>query len=1137
MAKVSIVSWNVRGMHSPLKRTMLLMCLKKYLPGVICFQETHLTVETVCFLKYAWVGKAYHSTHTSFSRGVSVLVHSALDFQEIDSAIDPEGRYVFIHCKMGNLICVIACVYIPPPFTAAVLRLLLSFLDGRPDVPLLVLGDFNCCLDQVADRHPAPRPSALARSTPLARLLQEVGWVDIWRHRNPGGRQFTCFSKTHGCLSRIDLGVGNLSMLPLIADLSHRPRSVSDHSALVIQLLVAPQGNLVKAPWKLNAFWLKLIRSHEEILEEVRGYFAAGDGMEIDVIHWDAFKAYLRGLLIREVNGVKKASTALLIEVESRVQDMERAYIADPSDLTRETWQAAQTAYQQLLSSSAEKKRFFAKQAFFEEGEKTGRILARIANSHQRSPAIGAIRSGSGGIVSQPEQIMQELAGFYEILYSPGMTYAQGDLELYLAQLAFPGLSDAQRTLLDKPLTVEEMMEAVSAFPNCKAPGEDGLPMEVYKQYSEVLLPLLLKVFNNARERGTLPPSMTKANIVLLLKPGKDPVDPGAYRPISLLQSDIKILAKVLAIRLNGVITSIVHGDQAGFMPNKSTAVNLRRLFLNMQARADNMGSRALLSLDATKAFDSIDWNYLWTVLQKFGFGPVYISWVRLLYSQPRAAIRTFGSLSGSFALRRGTRQGCPLSPLLFALAIEPLAISIRTSPRITGFCYGNEQEKVMLYADDTLLLLGDMDTSLREAMETILEFGKFSGLLINWSKSALLLLDCGDSQVINPLCPIPITSSFKYLGVQITARPRDFIHLNISPLLLRFRDKIKTWKALLLSVAGRVNLIKMILMPQLLYFLHNTPMVIPLKVFHTVNSIFRGLIWKDGAARIKLEHLQRPKDSGGLALPNPWLYYLAAQMQQLVGMFRPTVRSSAQKLMERTVGGGPIPEALEAQAFAKPHKKFPTFSLIQKVWNKVKYVQNAEGYTKYSPIWQNDTYIELAKLQSGARWRQYGITHLTHIFRNGVLRTFPALQETFGLPQSMYFSYVQLRHAVVAQGRSSEWYLSPTPAFDLLGEAGTSKGFISQCYATLLQYVMKQHPLRIRERWEADAGELDGEQWEEIFQAVSQCSLNVSQRLTQLYILLRTYYTPHRLHRMNPQLDPTCTRCKRDHGGLIHML
>lgn len=236
------------------------------------------------------------------------------------------------------------------------------------------------------------------------------------------------------------------------------------------------------------------------------------------------------------------------------------------------------------------------------------------------------------------------------------------------------------------------------------------------------------------------------------------------------------------------------------------------------------MGSRALLSLDATKAFDSIDWNYLWAVLKKFGFGPTYISWVHLLYSQPQAAIRAFGTLSHGFPLRRGTRQGCPLSPLLFALVIEPLAIEIRANQRITGFCYGNMQEKVMLYADDSLFMLGDTDLSLREAMLTITKFSGFSGLHINWSKSALLLLDEEDTQSVTSTCPIPIATSFKYLGIQVTSRPRDYIHLNISPLLQRIREKVKTWNTLHLSVAGQVNLIKMILVLQMLYFLHSGP-------------------------------------------------------------------------------------------------------------------------------------------------------------------------------------------------------------------------------------------------------------------------------------------------------------------------
>lgn len=219
-------------------------------------------------------------------------------------------------------------------------------------------------------------------------------------------------------------------------------------------------------------------------------------------------------------------------------------------------------------------------------------------------------------------------------------------------------------------------------------------------------------------------------------------------------------------MRLNGVVTSLVHDDQAGFMPNKSTAINLRRLFLNLQSVAENVGSRAPLSLDAKKAFNSIDWNNLWAVLEKFGFGPIYISWVRLLYSQSQAAIRAFGTLSHNFALRRGTKQGCPLSPLLFALAIEPLAIEIRANSQTVGFCYGTLQEKVMLYSDDTLLMLGDV--SLWEAMKAITKFGDFSGLQINWTKSAVLLLDEDATQPVASMCPIPITTFFKYLGIQV---------------------------------------------------------------------------------------------------------------------------------------------------------------------------------------------------------------------------------------------------------------------------------------------------------------------------------------------------------------------------------
>lgn len=173
---------------------------------------------------------------------------------------------------------------------------------------------------------------------------------------------------------------------------------------------------------------------------------------------------------------------------------------------------------------------------------------------------------------------------------------------------------------------------------------------------------------------------MTRANIILLLKAGKDPLDPSSYRPTSLLQSNIKILAKVLAIRVNKIILSIIHSDQAGFMPKSSTATNLRRLYLNMQTPADSIGHRALLSLDANKAFDSVGWQYLLAVLSRFGFGPNFLRWVRLLYDTPQAVCRIGYHTLSHWVGGLGRDAPCPLYSLLWLLS--PLRLRCATAQR-----------------------------------------------------------------------------------------------------------------------------------------------------------------------------------------------------------------------------------------------------------------------------------------------------------------------------------------------------------------------------------------------------------------------------------------------------------------------
>lgn len=243
--------------------------------------------------------------------------------------------------------------------------------------------------------------------------------------------------------------------------------------------------------------------------------------------------------------------------------------------------------------------------------------------------------------------------------------------------------------------------------------------------------------------------------------------------------------------------------------------------------------------------------------------------------------------MSAPFALHTGTRQGCPLSLLLFAHAAEPLACLIRTSPDIVGFMVGELEERISLYADDMLLYLGDVSSSIASAMSIIADFGIWSGLSINWDKSVLMPLDPLPPSDFPSSVPLQVVSEFKYLGIIVTPRPQNYISCNLLPLMSKMATKVDAWCRLPLSVIGRGNLVKMILMPQLLYILHNAPIWIPAYYFHRTHRLFRELIWRTNYARIKLETLQRAKNDGGLAIPNAWLYFIASQMQHFAGWSR----------------------------------------------------------------------------------------------------------------------------------------------------------------------------------------------------------------------------------------------------------
>ncbi len=180
---------------------------------------------------------------------------------------------------------------------------------------------------------------------------------------------------------------------------------------------------------------------------------------------------------------------------------------------------------------------------------------------------------------------------------------------------------------------------------------------------------------------------------------------------------------------------SLVNPDQTGFISGRHSSSNTRRL-LNILYSPSTDSPELVLSLDTEKAFDRVEWRCLFYVLNKFSLSSDFVDWIKLLYASALASVSTNGIKSRPFSLHRGTRQGCPLSPLLFALAVEPLAIWLQSENGFEGDTCHVQLHKIYFYADDLLLYISNPASSLPIILDNFEKFGKYSGYKLNLGKS-----------------------------------------------------------------------------------------------------------------------------------------------------------------------------------------------------------------------------------------------------------------------------------------------------------------------------------------------------------------------------------------------------------------
>jgi hypothetical protein len=859
-----------------------------------------------------------------------ILFNNKYEIQKIYE--DNEGRHIIVTLKNEEKMTIASNVYFPNDhkdgiaFAENVYLKLLETQTEFPDSMTICAGDFNVCMtpDDSMGRNEHKNEKLLADVIRNNNKVTEL--KDAYRsiHQKDG---YTW--KRGEIYSRLDyVFMSSVALQKITCAETDWAFESSDHAAVIIKII---SEDTIKGPGiiKVNTEILDDDHAAKQIGEEIEAMMEQIDESWNPHTSLEFLKMSIRTVIATKVSEKRKQNFDKLQEQEEELNQLEnlkikllKSNVTSPSERNSriENLNRAITnmksAIAILRANNSNKAIFTTKANWYEHGEKSNKYFLNLNKTRQQQKLISKIKNGEEEYFGQ-QQVTKGITKFYKNLYkeSPRDLLLTEDDTFYEN---CPTLSDDNRKILEEEISLKDLHEALLT---CKdsAPGPDGIPYSIYKKYWKICAPIIHKSWKYSLLIGQLPPSHLESVITILPKEGKNLNDIKNWRPITLSNCDSKIITKAIALKTSKVLETIIDSHQTAYVPGRSISDNLRSNFFYKNYCCKNDIDSVLISLDAKKAFDSVNHEYIKETLKAYGFGQNYIKTFETLYKDITARILINGFTSEKIKIERGVKQGDALSCALFIICIDPLLRNINKNNQIEEVKIRHRNKEIKsvslkgaAYADDISIICRKTIKSIQAVFTEYERLTRKSGLELNADKTEILILNKKIGERINITYnnenyEINTVLEMKICGLFYCADLETEYNHNVTEKIGKMTIQLKKWTPRNLTMEGKILVIKTFGISQLIYNMQSYDF--DNKELINIERIIFKFIWststnQNGKDRIKRSILKNEHSKGGMMVTDIDCMNKALKLKQFVRAFKTDhVISSIQALSSSSDG------------------------------------------------------------------------------------------------------------------------------------------------------------------------------------------------------------------------------------------